>query len=118
MKIIFTDDAKEILNKKLTTNQSILLDLDDGVGMFSKQGFCSLNTSFRFLLVDNKIDFLKDYKIKIDSNLGDIHVKESSDYFFEGDIRIKVKPNSNTLQMSSDSELIDGSVGIEIINKN
>lgn len=117
MKITFTEDAKQILNKKLNTNQSILLDLDDGVGMFSKQGFCSLNTSFRFLIVDNKIDFLNDYKIKIDSNLGDIYVKESSDYFFEKDIRIKVKPNSNTLQMSNDLELIDGSVGIEIINE-
>lgn len=116
MKITFDDNAKKILNKNLDASKSILLDLDDGVGMFSKQGFCSLNTSFRFLLVDNKIDFSNDYKIKISSNLGDVFVKESSDYFFEKDIRIKVKPNSNTLQMSNDAELIDGSVGIEIIN--
>lgn len=33
---------------------ALLLDLDDGVGPYSKLGICSLDTSFRFLLVSDK----------------------------------------------------------------
>ena len=32
---------------------AFLLDLDDGVGPYSKLGICSLDTSFRFLLVSD-----------------------------------------------------------------
>lgn len=117
MKITFDDESKKILMDKKQDNEVILLDLDDGVGMFSKVGMCSLDTSFRILLVEDSIDFHNDYSLEIDSNAGPVFVKKSSDYYFKDNITFKVKPSTTTLQMSDSSEMIDGSVGIEHIKK-
>lgn len=117
MKITFDENAKAVLDRNKSENDAILLDLDDGVGMFSKVGQCSLDTSFRILLVDKTVDFQQDYSGVLDSNVGPVFVKPSSDYYLKDDITFKVKENSTVLQMSSPAELIDGRVGIEHIEK-
>ncbi|MGR3742428.1 iron-sulfur cluster biosynthesis family protein [Companilactobacillus sp. DQM5] len=117
MKVTFDNDAKKLIEQKTTENEVILIDLDDGVGMFSKVGMCSLDTSFRVLLVDKNIDFEKDYNVELESNIGPIFIKKSSDYYFKDDINFKVKKNTNTLQMSDTSEMLDGAVAIEHIKK-
>ncbi|GKQ43244.1 hypothetical protein RD055328_11670 [Companilactobacillus sp. RD055328] len=117
IKITFDSEAAEILKNKKAANEAILLDLDDGVGMFSKVGQCSLDTSFRILLVEKDIDFKSDYSVEIDSNIDPIYIKASSDYIFTENITFRVRPNSQTLQMSSSAGLIDGTVNVEHIKK-
>ena len=40
MVLKITAAAQEKIQKQMTTDQALLLDLNDGVGPFSKVGFC------------------------------------------------------------------------------
>ena len=42
---------------------TIILDLDDGVGEYSKMGVCSLDTSFRLLLLDKEHAGVSDLRV-------------------------------------------------------
>ena len=54
MYLKISEKAQERLQKYTDEGATIILDLDDGVGKYSKMGVCSLDTSFRLLLLDKK----------------------------------------------------------------
>lgn len=64
MYLKITDAAKAKLDGYITKDDVLILDLDDGVGKYSKVGFCSLDTSFRLLVLDKK-QSKEDYKTVI-----------------------------------------------------
>ena len=54
MYLKITDQAQERLQKYIDEGATVILDVDDGVGEYSKMGVCSLDTSFRLLLLDKE----------------------------------------------------------------
>lgn len=51
MKLTFTPQAQQRLQKYLQPDSKLILDFDDGVGPFSKLGNCSLDANFKLIIV-------------------------------------------------------------------
>lgn len=89
----------------------IVLDLDDGVGKYSKFGICSLNISFRFLILTPDQD-RSDYTTEIDSNIGGILIKEHSEMYLEDQMTLDYDPRMSLIKLKGPSGMIDGNVQI------
>lgn len=105
-----TDDAQAKLQEYRGAAE-ILLDLNDGAGEYSKVGSCSLDTSFRFLIID-KDQSKKDYDTVIDSTIGGIPVKEYSKRYLDEDMILELDKRLQVLKLNSSSGLLDGHVEI------
>lgn len=75
MKLTFTPQAQQRLQKYLQPDSKLILDFDDGVGPFSKLGNCSLDANFKLIIV-SKDAKLPDFNAQLDSNLGSIWYKD------------------------------------------
>ncbi|MDT3391446.1 MAG: iron-sulfur cluster biosynthesis family protein [Bacillota bacterium] len=117
MFLTITDAAKEKLAKYLVADKHIILDLDDGVGKFSKVGSCALNLSYRLLIVDAAEDISEDYSGTLDSTVGTLRIKPYSTQYLDEDMRLDVNPRLNTLGLFSESEQMDPNVNIVDITK-
>lgn len=78
-----SQDVQERLKKHLLNDtDQLVLDFDDGVGAYSKVGVCSLDVSFRFLIVNKQgIDAVYDQTIA--SPLGDVRIKGYADNYVD-----------------------------------
>ncbi|GAW98800.1 iron-sulfur cluster biosynthesis family protein [Secundilactobacillus mixtipabuli] len=78
-----SQDVQERLKKHLLNDSDqLVLDFDDGVGAYSKVGVCSLDVSFRFLIVNKQgIDAVYDQTIA--SPLGDVRIKGYADNYVD-----------------------------------
>ncbi|MHC5373214.1 iron-sulfur cluster biosynthesis family protein [Enterococcus sp. LJL120] len=102
------------VEKKLAPYQQdakLLLDLDDGVGSFSKFGVCSLDTSFRVLVVAKDSD-LKDYPTALTSPIGDLYIKEYTSNYFAEEPVLELNPRFQNLVLKTASGTVDGNVEI------
>nr|WP_010011427.1 iron-sulfur cluster biosynthesis family protein [Loigolactobacillus coryniformis] len=109
--------SKRKLAKYLVADKQIILDLDDGVGKFSKVGSCALNLSYRLLIVDAAEDISEDYSGTLDSTVGTLRIKPYSTQYLDEDMRLDVNPRLNTLGLFSESEQMDPNVNIVDITK-
>ncbi|WP_122645470.1 iron-sulfur cluster biosynthesis family protein [Enterococcus mediterraneensis] len=94
-----------------TEDTVFVLDLDDGVGKYSKMGVCSLDTSFR-LLVLNKEQERSDYEESIKSDAGEIYIKEYSKIYMAEEMTLAVDPRLQVLKLESPSGTLDNNVPI------
>lgn len=73
----------ERLKKHMTgTDEQLILDFDDGVGAYSKAGVCSLDVSFRILVVDRHEIDSEIFDEQLDSPLGPVLIKSYADNYF------------------------------------
>ncbi|MGO3792752.1 MAG: iron-sulfur cluster biosynthesis family protein [Enterococcus gilvus] len=110
-----SDELVERLGKY--KDSRILLDLDDGVGMYSKMGSCALNISFRLLILDKDQDY-SDYTVNVESPIGEIPIKEHSKLYLEDDMSLVFDPRMSLIKLKSTSGMIDGNVQIIDLRKN
>lgn len=110
MKLNLTEDAAKKL-APYTKEAKLLLDLDDGVGSFSKFGVCSLDTSFRVLVVAPDSD-LKDYPTALETSIGDLYIKDYTKNYFEEDPSLSLNPRFQNLALKSATGTIDNNVEI------
>lgn len=103
------------LQKQLSTDQKLLLDLDDGVGQFSKVGYCSLDTNFRLLIVPADTD-LKDYQAHFDSDLGPIYYKGYTENYFDGHEVLDLNPKNQMLSLKNHGGEVDNRVPIVVFD--
>lgn len=111
MNIQITPAAKAKLTPYTAEHAILLLDLDDGVGSFSKFGVCSLDTSFRVLIVQNDSD-LKDYSLEMKSEVGPIYIKEYTKDYFTENPQLDLNPRFQNLVLKSETGIIDNNVEI------
>ncbi|MGX7350836.1 hypothetical protein RU97_GL000451 [Enterococcus canis] len=111
MYLTVTDAAQAKLEPYIEAGAKVVLDLDDGVGAYSKMGVCSLDTSFRILILD-KVQESKDYALTLDSNVGEVLIKDYSKMYLDEDMTLDVKDRFNTLYLKSPSGVLDGNVPI------
>lgn len=111
MDIQITPEALKKLAPYRNQDTCLLLDLDDGVGIFSKLGVCSLDTSFRILAVQADSN-LKDYPIALTAPEGNLYIKAyTKDYFSEQPI-LELDPRFPSLRLKSAAGVIDNHVEI------
>ena len=95
----------------------IVLDLDDGVGRYSKSGSCALNISFRLLILDKDQDD-SDYTLDIESIIGNIPIKEHSKLYLEDEMSLVFDPRMSLIKLKGPSGMIDGNIQIIDLRKN
>ena len=89
----------------------IVLDLDDGVGKYSKMGVCSLDISFRLLLLDQLQD-KSDFGLTLDSDIGAIYIKDYSKRYLDEKMTLEIDPRLQVFKLKSPSGVLDGNVPI------
>ncbi|MHC9532605.1 iron-sulfur cluster biosynthesis family protein [Dellaglioa sp. L3N] len=113
MYLKISEDAKKKIETSVGNDSQILLDFDDGVGALSKEGSCSLDSSFRILIVNNQNDSSA-YDEVIDSDLGPIRVKGYSKTYMDDNMQLLVNDRFNSLSLHGDkSGLLTGTVSLE-----
>ncbi|MEJ6399818.1 iron-sulfur cluster biosynthesis family protein [Nicoliella lavandulae] len=110
MKMVITDAAKAKIDQVFNSNDKLLLSLDDGVGPFSDEGSCSVDTSFDLVVVNADLD-TPDYDKAIDSNMGPVYYKGYSGQYID-DPGLKLDVQFNQLTLKNDSGLIDSGVAL------
>ncbi|MGK0550936.1 iron-sulfur cluster biosynthesis family protein [Enterococcus faecalis] len=111
MYLTISNDAKAKLTPYLQDQAVLILDLDDGVGAYSKMGVCSLDTSFRMLILTAE-QGKTDYEQKVDSDLGAVYIKEYSKRYLDEEMTLSVDPRLQVLRLSAPSGVLDGNVPI------
>ncbi|ENZ5657806.1 iron-sulfur cluster biosynthesis family protein [Enterococcus hirae] len=109
MYLKISEKAQERLEKYIQEGATIILDLDDGVGKYSKMCVCSLDTSFRLLLLASKQE-KTDYPMKIDSDMGAIYIKDYSKMYMDETMTLTLDPRLNSFKLESPSGTLDNQV--------
>lgn len=109
MYLKITEQAQERLQKYIDEGATVILDLDDGVGEYSKMGVCSLDTSFRLLLLD-KEQRKNDYKLQLDSDIGDVYIKDYSKMYMDEHMTLSLDPRLGVFTLESPSGSLDSHV--------
>ncbi len=110
MRLTITDSALKKIQMKVPSNSRLLLSFDDGVGPFSKLGFCSLDTSFDIIAVNQDAQ-TPDYEAVLPTNHGDWWYKGYSSMYLDGDMQLTTK--NNQLILSGESGVLDGNVDVK-----
>ena len=116
MFIQISDKLQEKLRMFIADSATILLDLDDGVGKYSKLGVCSLDTSFRLLIV-NKTQDQSDYDLTVESDVGPIKIKGYSDVYLDQEMKLEYDDRLALIKLKGSSGVIDGNVPIIDLRK-
>ncbi|OTN89458.1 hypothetical protein A5819_001950 [Enterococcus sp. 7E2_DIV0204] len=106
-----SDEAQIKLTPYIERKAVIILDLDDGVGRYSKMGVCSLDTSFRLLLLDQLQD-KSDFNLSLDSDIGSVYIKDYSKRYLDEEMTLEVDPRLQVFKLKSLSGVLDGNVPI------
>ena len=109
MYLKITEQAQERLQKYIDEGATVILDLDDGVGEYSKMGVCSLDTSFRLLLLD-KEQRKNDYKLQLDSDIGDVYIKDYSKMYMDEHMTLSLDPRLGVFTVESTRGSLDSHV--------
>ncbi|EUJ30310.1 hypothetical protein MFLO_10823 [Listeria floridensis FSL S10-1187] len=109
MRIDISEEAAEIIRKRKPENAKLVLNLNDGAGMFSDvAGSCSLDLLFDVVFANQDAE-LGEYAAEIESNLGTIFAKPYS---------LKYLDEGNYLRVSSMGMLVLGGAYSGMISGN
>ncbi|MBO0467108.1 iron-sulfur cluster biosynthesis family protein [Enterococcus plantarum] len=111
MYLKISNEAQVKLTPYIESKAVIILDLDDGVGNYSKMGVCSLDTSFRLLVLDQVQD-KSDFGLTVDSDMGAICIKDYSKRYLDEEMILEVDPRLQVFKLKSPSGVLDGNVPI------
>ncbi|MBO0422753.1 iron-sulfur cluster biosynthesis family protein [Enterococcus plantarum] len=111
MYLKISNEAQVKLTPYIESKAVIILDLDDGVGNYSKMGVCSLDTSFRLLVLDQVQD-KSDFGLTVDSDMGAIYIKDYSKRYLDEEMILEVDPRLQVFKLKSPSGVLDGNVPI------
>ncbi|WP_179393952.1 iron-sulfur cluster biosynthesis family protein [Lacticaseibacillus absianus] len=105
--LTMTPEAQEKISDWLPADRALVLDLDDGVGPFSKAGVCSLDVSFRLLAVPRD-DLAAPYTETVSSPVGPVHIKDYTANYFTEAPRLALQ--GSRLALSNNTGLVDSNV--------
>ena len=90
----------------IENNAGIILDLDDGVGKYSKMGVCSLDTGFRLLILD-RLQKISDFSLILDSDIGAVYIKDYSKRYLDEEMILEVDSRLQVFKLKSPSGILD-----------
>lgn len=106
-----SDEAQVKLTPYINDEAVIILDIDDGVGKYSKMGVCSLDTSFRLVILEQMQD-KSDFQLTLDSDIGAVYIKDYSKRYLDEVMTLEVDPRLQVFKLKSPSGILDGNVPI------
>lgn len=108
MYLEFSDDVMMRIKKHMHADTVVVLDFDDGVGPFSKAGICSLDTAFKLILT-TKVVVTPEFDATIESNLGQVLIKDYSKEQLDQQMTLIQADNLN-LVLKGAGGILDGHV--------
>ncbi|EOL49361.1 iron-sulfur cluster biosynthesis family protein [Enterococcus caccae] len=112
-----SDEAQLKLTPYLESKAVLILDLDDGVGKYSRMGVCSLDTSFRLLILDQLQD-TSDFDLTLDSDIGAVYIKDYSKRYLDEEMTLEVDQRLQVFKLKSPSGVLDGNVPLVDLRPN
>lgn len=102
--------VQERLKQHMNPGDRLILDFDDGVGRYSKVGVCSLDVSFRLLIVaDDTLDSV--YDTTLDSPMGEIWIKGYAANFVDEAPKLSVN-KFGLITLTTATGTIDSNVAV------
>lgn len=112
MQLDITKEAQQRLNHLCgQAPAKLLLDFDDGVGSLSKFGACSMDGSYRLLLIDPHSGG-EDYSAVINSNLGPLYYLPADKTQFDSNMQLRYDPRFLTLKLVSPNHILSNNVEV------
>lgn len=117
MTLVISEEAKEYIEKKVSSYQKIVLDFEDGDSPFMiNASSCGLDVGFRLVLLqdadESTLDF-SNYHSTFNTSMGEVYLKESSKIYLDDNTRLVFDPKYMRLQLRGDeSGVIANSVEI------
>lgn len=108
MEFIVSQEAEELLRGKISEDDQLLLDVEDGDGPFAYSRItCQIDTSFRLIIVnkDTTAD-LSLYSETAETVLGPIKIKKSALMYLDDPTTLAVEPTYKSLQLRGPSGLL------------
>ena len=103
MKLTISSETSKQINKIMTPNDVLVLDVDDGTGAFSKTYLKHLE--YQLLIVDRRI-LPAEFNQVLTSNIGPVYFSKDTALFLDQNMRTEFKTNSSTYQLWSTRELL------------
>lgn len=98
--------------KQLTGPDDILLiDLDDGIGEFSKL-LMENGLKYQLLIVDKKT-LPKEFDHTLTSNAGTVYFNKDTEWYLDPEMHIDFKANTNSFRLWSTNELLEPQMPIK-----
>ncbi|EPH95621.1 MULTISPECIES: iron-sulfur cluster biosynthesis family protein [unclassified Enterococcus] len=116
MKLEITEDAKQMIEKKLAEGDKIFLDYENGDSIFSSKGYsCGLDFVFKLILLGKESTGYdtSSYDIPLETSLGTVWINKSAEHYLDKNIKFSFDKSYYSLRLSGDSGLITGDVTIE-----
>lgn len=110
MEMTITLAAYDKLKPYLNGKNKMLLSQDDGVGPFSKAGYCSLEVAFDIIAVKPMAD-TPDYQAVLKTNYGDWYYKDYTKSQLDDNLKLDLK--NNNLVLSGASGILDNNVQLK-----
>lgn len=109
--LTFEPAVVDKLAPKLDDQKRLLLTFEDGVGAYSQHAAYHMQTQFtvNIIAADASTD---GYDVEMDSNLGPVAIKGYSATELQHDMKLKLNPHQNTLQLTGEGGMIDDNVGL------
>ncbi|MGX6961941.1 iron-sulfur cluster biosynthesis family protein [Vagococcus xieshaowenii] len=116
MKLTVTNAALEKLQDKLVDGVDVYLDFIDGDSPGYEGAIsCTLAVAYRLLIVstDKKLKAFDLYQTKVESNMGNIGIKESSIRYLEEEMTLDFNASLFRFQLKGNSGILSENVLIE-----
>lgn len=116
MKFEITEDAKQMIEKKIADGDKLFLDYENGDSVFTTKGYsCGMDYMFKMILLGkDSTDYdTSAYNIPLETSLGTVWISKSGEKYLENNIKLTFDPAYYSLKLSGDSGLIAGDVPVE-----
>lgn len=115
MGLTVTEEAKQFIEKKMTGDETIILDYENGDSLFTKiANSCTLDYNYQLILLANKEKYdLSKYTESFDTSIGTVWTTRSGADLLDKHTKLAFNPSYYSLKLTGDSGMITSSVDIE-----
>lgn len=110
MKLTFTTEAISKINALKTTNDQLVLDLDDGIGPFSSL-LMENGLKYRLLIVPAEL-VPANFDGTLTSNAGSIRFNADTGRYLDSTMQVNLNARLGTFQLSGNSGLLEPNLPI------
>ncbi|WP_057879538.1 iron-sulfur cluster biosynthesis family protein [Companilactobacillus kimchiensis] len=111
MRLTINAEAMARINEIRTSNDKLILDLDDGIGAFSK---LLMENGLKYQLLVVRADLVPaGFEKKLDSTVGPIFFNRDTEWYLDSEMRIDFKANTDSYRLWSTNGLLEPQLPIK-----
>ncbi|MCF6418253.1 MAG: iron-sulfur cluster biosynthesis family protein [Furfurilactobacillus sp.] len=115
MDLVFSDEAQTKLASKMTDDDALLLDLDDGIGPLSP--YLKENGLMYQLFICPKTKVPSSFTKHFQTSLGPVYFTDVTEVYLDEHMKITYKPVQNRFELQSDQQIMESSLDLVNLNE-